>query len=572
MFYSQDQLEPKELEIEWHEPKEKEISVRVRLYVHGTILGYVRSKSNQYSNIPLIQIDGVKTKQEVTWHVRKSMTYIYKAETVKNTSFYCCIWGKLEPEEPEIEWHKLRKKEILVRVGLYVHGTILGYGSSKSNQYSNTSIFQIDGVTTKRVRWEEHGIHLQGRDREERLSLLLHSGSESSCPNGIDRFFSFRVFHGGHFDDSMVNYNGGRIDYIDYVSIDELSLLDLDDIAIKLKYKLPVEYWIQQPCDDEDNGAAAHTKVNRATADTEHNGATVDTEVNRAAVDTEDNLHLGDVEDNWPSGFDLTKDWDSLQVSDLPHATESDNDDGSDDLGSLDGSNDEEGNEGLVRKFIKRRIRVVCKDEGSIKEQYSNLLEYAIEIKRINPESSVIMKCYMVTGGANPRFHKLYICLGVLKKGWKEGCKPILGLDGCFVKGYHMGQLLTVIGVDPNNHMYQVVYALVESECRETWLWFLELLSVDLELNNSHGIVWITDKQKGLMDAIMEVFPYSEHRIKMESSIYNPEYSGNYVYQVKENRGEQLVVNIDQKTCACNKWQLIGIQCIHGMAALSSSN
>ncbi|KAK1576595.1 hypothetical protein Q3G72_015152 [Acer saccharum] len=90
-----DLLEPKEPEIEWHEPKKKEISVRVRLYVHGTILGYVRSKSNQYSNTPLIQIDEVKTKQEVTWYVGKSMTYIYEVETEKNTSLYYCIWGKL---------------------------------------------------------------------------------------------------------------------------------------------------------------------------------------------------------------------------------------------------------------------------------------------------------------------------------------------------------------------------------------------------------------------------------------------------------------------------------------------
>ncbi|TXG69518.1 hypothetical protein EZV62_004453 [Acer yangbiense] len=135
MFYSRDQLEPKEPEIEWHEPKKKEISVRVRLYVHGTILSYVRSKSNQYSNIPLIQIDGVKTKQEVTWYVRKSMTYIYKAEMGKNTSLYCCIWGK--------------EKKISVRVGLYVHGTILGYGRSKSNKYSNTPLIQIGGVKTK---------------------------------------------------------------------------------------------------------------------------------------------------------------------------------------------------------------------------------------------------------------------------------------------------------------------------------------------------------------------------------------------------------------------------------------
>jgi hypothetical protein len=41
---------------------------------------------------------------------------------------------------------------------------------------------------------------------------------------------------------------------------------------------------------------------------------------------------------------------------------------------------------------------------------------------------------------------------------------------------------------------------------------------------------------------------------------------------VKETGGEQFVVNIEQKSCACNKWQLIGIPCIHGMAALLSSN
>ena len=127
----------------------------------------------------------------------------------------------------------------------------------------------------------------------------------------------------------------------------------------------------------------------------------------------------------------------------------------------------------------------------------------------MNPNSSVIMKCSTAAGGAKPRFQRLYMCLGGLKQGWKEGCRPILGLDGCFIKGHHTGQLLTAIGVDPNNQMYLVAYTLVESECRETWLWFLELLGVDLEINNSHGIVWITDKQKGLIDAIRELFPHS---------------------------------------------------------------
>ncbi|KAK0605702.1 hypothetical protein LWI29_029774 [Acer saccharum] len=131
---------------------------------------------------------------------------------------------------------------------------------------------------------------------------------------------------------------------------------------------------------------------------------------------------------------------------------------------------------------------------------------------RMNPSSTVIMKCSKEVGVHNLVFQRLYICLGALKKGWKEGCRRILGLDGCFIKGFHTGQLLIAIGVDPNNQMYPVAYALVESECKDTRCWFLKLLGADLELNNSYGIVWITNKQKGLIDAIGELFPNSKHR------------------------------------------------------------
>ncbi|KAL5973535.1 60S ribosomal protein L35a-1 [Asimina triloba] len=68
---------------------------RVRLYVRGTILGYKRSKSNQYPNTSLIQIEGVNTKEEVAWYCGKRMAYIYKAKVKKNGSLYRCIWGKV---------------------------------------------------------------------------------------------------------------------------------------------------------------------------------------------------------------------------------------------------------------------------------------------------------------------------------------------------------------------------------------------------------------------------------------------------------------------------------------------
>ncbi|MQM20427.1 hypothetical protein Taro_053446 [Colocasia esculenta] len=68
---------------------------RVRLYVRGTILGYKRSKSNQYENTSLIQIEGVNTMEEVAWYCGKRLAYVYKAKVKKNDSHYRCIWGKV---------------------------------------------------------------------------------------------------------------------------------------------------------------------------------------------------------------------------------------------------------------------------------------------------------------------------------------------------------------------------------------------------------------------------------------------------------------------------------------------
>ncbi|KAK2656206.1 hypothetical protein Ddye_009258 [Dipteronia dyeriana] len=61
-------------------------------------------------------------------------------------------------------------------------------------------------------------------------------------------------------------------------------------------------------------------------------------------------------------------------------------------------------------------------------------------------------------------------------------------------------------------------------------------------------------------------------KVKFESNICCPEYCGNHKYQVRGYGDEQYVVDIQIRTCAYNKWQRIGIPCIHGMSALFNSN
>ena len=62
---------------------------------------------------------------------------------------------------------------------------------------------------------------------------------------------------------------------------------------------------------------------------------------------------------------------------------------------------------------------------------------------------------------------RLYCCLGPPKRGFHDGCRPIIGLDGCHIKGSYPGQLLAAIGVDPNNGWWPIAWAVVEKEATE---------------------------------------------------------------------------------------------------------
>ncbi|XP_062104108.1 uncharacterized protein LOC133815269 [Humulus lupulus] len=153
--------------------------------------------------------------------------------------------------------------------------------------------------------------------------------------------------------------------------------------------------------------------------------------------------------------------------------------------------------------------------EGTYEEQYTALYDYAEEIKYTNKGSTVEFLTDMAPNG-KPRFKRMYICYAGLKNGFSEGCRPVIGLDGCHIKGPHQGQLLTAIGIDANNGMYPIAFAVVEIENKDSWSWFMNLLKEDCKILNSNHWTFITDKQKGLEQALKgmweEGVPEAEHR------------------------------------------------------------
>ncbi|KAH6815949.1 hypothetical protein C2S51_020769, partial [Perilla frutescens var. frutescens] len=151
--------------------------------------------------------------------------------------------------------------------------------------------------------------------------------------------------------------------------------------------------------------------------------------------------------------------------------------------------------------------------DGSYESQYAKLWDYAQILRSSNPGSTVIMALEEAGGSNAPkRFSKMYICFDALKKGFLSGCRPIIGVDGCFLKGPHKGQLLTACTLDPNNDTYVIAYAIVKSETRENWEWFLALLKEDLMIERTDMYTFMSDKQKGLIPAFESMFPGAEHR------------------------------------------------------------
>ncbi|KAJ9553709.1 hypothetical protein OSB04_017754 [Centaurea solstitialis] len=110
--------------------------------------------------------------------------------------------------------------------------------------------------------------------------------------------------------------------------------------------------------------------------------------------------------------------------------------------------------------------------EGTLVEHYGRVWSYGEELRRSNPGSTIKIDVDVMPDGKT-YFSKFYVCFKGVKDGWIEGCRRIIGLDGCFTKGVCRGQLLAAVGRDANNQIYPIAWAVVAVENKETWKWFV---------------------------------------------------------------------------------------------------
>ncbi|KAG8368915.1 hypothetical protein BUALT_Bualt15G0096100 [Buddleja alternifolia] len=144
-------------------------------------------------------------------------------------------------------------------------------------------------------------------------------------------------------------------------------------------------------------------------------------------------------------------------------------------------------------------------------KQYDLLWDYCKTVRVRNPGSLILLR--RKEGIEPPTFDKMYVSLHAIKQGFFSGCRPIIDLDGCFLKTLFGGQLLVAVGRDGNDNMVPIAIAVVQVENYESWKRFLSVLLEDIGgMESARKWTFISDKQKRLFASVSELAPYAEHR------------------------------------------------------------
>ena len=110
----------------------------------------------------------------------------------------------------------------------------------------------------------------------------------------------------------------------------------------------------------------------------------------------------------------------------------------------------------------KRAIKHACSlIEADLIQPYKNLHDYKAKLLRANPSVTVVLATRPLDDG-NQKFKAMYIAYEACMTSFKLHCRRIVDLDGCHLKGQARGILLTVIGLDPNDQIFPIAFAVVK--------------------------------------------------------------------------------------------------------------
>ncbi|KAL5574739.1 hypothetical protein UlMin_016438 [Ulmus minor] len=134
---------------------------------------------------------------------------------------------------------------------------------------------------------------------------------------------------------------------------------------------------------------------------------------------------------------------------------------------------------------------------GPASDSYGLLSSYCHVLKKNNPGSvTKIMKD----------------TYGVSIEGWKH-CRPVIVVDGTFLKANHGGILFVACAKDGNNGIFPLAFGVGESENNKAWEWFFT--SLKEAIGGREELCIVSDRHLSIANTIKKVYPEAHHGICM---------------------------------------------------------
>ncbi|XP_026428409.1 uncharacterized protein LOC113324307 [Papaver somniferum] len=156
--------------------------------------------------------------------------------------------------------------------------------------------------------------------------------------------------------------------------------------------------------------------------------------------------------------------------------------------------------------WVAWKGKALTKKFGSYEDGYKFAPEVMDQILKNNEGSIKI-----VTTDTDKDFSFCCLAFDAFLTGFKDGCRPFIGLDGCFLKGKYGGVMLSAVELDSNNGMYSLAIFICDCENKENWILFLNIIK-DRFLEHPAPLTFISDRQKGFVSALQEVFSSNRNR------------------------------------------------------------
>ena len=150
----------------------------------------------------------------------------------------------------------------------------------------------------------------------------------------------------------------------------------------------------------------------------------------------------------------------------------------------------------------------------AIKEAKRDVLDERVPFGAVGPFLEALS---LTNGGTTPQviaqdgvFQRAFLALRMCVDSFWHSTRVVC-LDACHIKAYYGGVVLVMTSLDGNNQVFPGAVAITESENVDTWTLFLDLVRSAFRIGDGEGIVFLSDREKGIEAAVTQLFPHAQH-------------------------------------------------------------